>query len=1579
MIIMGKDRKFTFDFAYSPKSSQEQVYKDTVAPLVQSCFSGYNATVLAYGQTGSGKTYTMGSGNITNVLENELGVIPRVIAELFETIEKKKSECEFALRVSFLEIHNEELRDLLDPATAKNKSDKVISIREDPTRGIFVTGIREEEVKSYAEMAGCLERGSLSRTTGSTLMNARSSRSHAIFTIAMEQRQFVNSDDPNAPPEYMSAKFHFVDLAGSERLKRTKADGERMKEGIHINSGLLALGNVISALGDDSRKVAHVPYRDSRLTRMLQDSLGGNSRTLMIACISPADVNFEETLNTLKYANRARNIKNKPIVNRDPNSAQLSALRLQIEDLQAQLSRARGDTVYENIALPPGASGDAVEEIRRLQEETGELRKELSNAQMELERTKQTNVDLKEHLERSVMERDLFRLRLESLGGPVALDSGPSPSEGILQQQLLKIRELELELEQSKGDAEQAQAQLRIMQETLEQDEIIFGEKMREISLLSRTNGEQQQEIERLRSCIRGDIPTVAPTPDDSAQSESDQDGYAGSLEDDGDDYSIDTATADEAEQTSVFGDDEVMTDVKAREFEVNKQVMEKTVRELSTNISLKEDLIRQLEKSQAELQTLKQSYEEKVTELETDVKKTQGEMDRVLAEMNNIESQSSDAKRKMRLQYEHKLEALETQLSTLRKKQESQQSVARMKSQSEVRIKTLQTDIENMKRQKVSLLKKLREESDRFREYMQNSNREITQLKRANLKSTAQVKKLEAENQKKSVMLKRRMEEVAMANAKLKRKEQKEVHPPNSSMRRPPSAPPNLSNSGPRSSPSRPSSANPSVPSTLVSPPQQIPSSPQSLSPASATANSSGGGSQGGVFAGTGRMEAWVSKEVEMWVKKNEKSEVIRNETKRREGLTGELDDCNTKRSHLQIKRERAAAASGGGIRRGSFNEENVFGEEDEKQLLYLEERIESLEEELEYINSKINDARTELAKCHDASDDLFTAKLDAMTSSEYKRLVKMLFARVVRLTQAENTNRSQKQNLELHLQDSQLNLQEALNNLRIAEVDYDRRLTRLEEEHEEKLLFLLQQIDASHHASAPASSATTPSSTTPAAAAPPPSPAARTMGMFLQPRSTSGPVSLQSRSMTGPLPKDFFAKGGLNNGGGEDGGMSEYQFASNQRLLALKEEQISILTKHNAKYAEANCSLQTKQEELLSEKEERERRLELKDNLIQRLKEHIELMHEKIKDPSMSIEVQEPMRDVFARLAAESSYTGTTRARVVAAQEFVGSTAIPRNSKPSRSARTSSTRSIAPPDDDISSNEEREAFKCIHTMTGHSGFVLALAVGGGNLYSASQDSTIKIWDLSRCIETYTLAGHTGFVRTLATSPDGRYLFSAGQDKIIRVWDTRSQNANVKVLTSHTDQVYSLCASGSKLYSGAEDNTIKVWSLEQMQCMRTLSGHKSTVFSLIVNKDTLFSGSRDHSIKVWDAATLDCKRTLHPPHLDGVNAFAVTPTSVFSGSRDKSIKQWDMSSLTTTRSVQAHSDWVCALQAVEESNLLLSASRDSSVRVWDLQEPGECLASMHDHKGPVNAMALSQNLLLTGANDRAIKVWVAQ
>lgn len=361
------DKSFTYDYVFDIGAKQEQIFNDSVLELVQGCLEGYNATVLAYGQTGSGKTYTMGTSFDETALKVEdNGILPRSIGCLFAEIERFKQtnpDREIIVNAQFIELYNEEVIDLIDTQSSSQLAQfneslqdymsnnftnlpsttyrPKIEIHEDQFGGIFINGVSNKLVGSVEETLEILKNGAKIRSTGSTNMNSQSSRSHAIFTLNIKQKslsktpEYASQDDC----QMLNAKFHFVDLAGSERLKRTGATGNRAKEGICINRGLLALGNVISALGDREKIGCHVPYRDSKLTRLLQDSLGGNSRTLMIACVSPSDRDFMETLNTLRYANRARNIKNKVIVNQDKTSQKIAKLMEEIERLKYELAQ----------------------------------------------------------------------------------------------------------------------------------------------------------------------------------------------------------------------------------------------------------------------------------------------------------------------------------------------------------------------------------------------------------------------------------------------------------------------------------------------------------------------------------------------------------------------------------------------------------------------------------------------------------------------------------------------------------------------------------------------------------------------------------------------------------------------------------------------------------------------------------------------------------------------------------------------------------------------------------------------------------------------------------------------------------------------------------------------------------------------------------------------------------------------------------------------------------------------------------------------------------------------------------------
>ncbi|KAL5283822.1 KIF16B family protein [Megaselia abdita] len=331
---------YTFDYSYwsfddkdSNFATQEQVYTDLGTDVVDCAFEGYNACVFAYGQTGSGKTFTMMGA------EGNLGLIPRICEALFNRMKiGQESGTGYKTHVSYLEIYNERVKDLLGLQTKTHG----LRVREHKMLGPYVENLSQHNVGDYDEILECINRGNIQRTTASTNMNDTSSRSHAIFTITFVQAVFMN----DMPSETVS-KIHLVDLAGSERANATGATGQRLKEGAHINKSLVTLGSVISALAEqsnrnsistgDTKKILYIPYRDSTLTWLLKDSLGGNSKTIMIAAISPADCNYSETLSTLRYANRAKNIINKPTINEDPNVKLIRELRDEINKLKFML------------------------------------------------------------------------------------------------------------------------------------------------------------------------------------------------------------------------------------------------------------------------------------------------------------------------------------------------------------------------------------------------------------------------------------------------------------------------------------------------------------------------------------------------------------------------------------------------------------------------------------------------------------------------------------------------------------------------------------------------------------------------------------------------------------------------------------------------------------------------------------------------------------------------------------------------------------------------------------------------------------------------------------------------------------------------------------------------------------------------------------------------------------------------------------------------------------------------------------------------------------------------------------------
>ncbi|RLN67078.1 hypothetical protein BBJ29_004998 [Phytophthora kernoviae] len=419
---------FSFDHVYDQQCTQSTVYENTAKAVVESSLEGYNATIFAYGQTGTGKTYTMEGFNSGSGSVEERGIIPRAIEQIFCHIQANVSaRCRFLVRASYLQIYNESISDLLKPERAN------LTIREDRRRGVFVEGLSEWVVRSPEEIYGLMERGGAMRATGSTKMNELSSRSHAVFIIIAEQSKTTYVDSKGndvAPEEFMAlvnayqarhgganapgnakeggggngtnangtvalhpkleamvrqsfkvGKLNLVDLAGSERVRLSGATGQRLEESKKINQSLSALGNVISAL-TDARGRQHIPYRDSKLTRILEDSLGGNCKTTMMAMVSPALEAMTESLSTLKFANRAKHIKNEAKVNEDlDQKSLLRKYERELKRLRAELEERSRNVVDKRRLLELDeqrrrAEEDKMAAIRALEERSREFMRE---------------------------------------------------------------------------------------------------------------------------------------------------------------------------------------------------------------------------------------------------------------------------------------------------------------------------------------------------------------------------------------------------------------------------------------------------------------------------------------------------------------------------------------------------------------------------------------------------------------------------------------------------------------------------------------------------------------------------------------------------------------------------------------------------------------------------------------------------------------------------------------------------------------------------------------------------------------------------------------------------------------------------------------------------------------------------------------------------------------------------------------------------------------------------------------------------------------------------------------------------
>ncbi|XP_051954333.1 kinesin-like protein KIF3C [Xyrauchen texanus] len=486
-------KSFTFDAVYDACSKQSDLYDETVRPLIDSVLRGFNGTIFAYGQTGTGKTYTM-QGQWLDA--ERRGVIPNSFEHIFTHISRSQNQ-QYLVRASYLEIYQEEIRDLL----TKDHSKK-LELKESADSGVYIKDLSSFVTKNVKEIEHVMNVGNQARSVGFTNMNEHSSRSHAIFIITVECSQL----GPDGQNHIRVGKLNLVDLAGSERQTKTGVQGERLKEATKINLSLSALGNVISALVDG--RSSHVPYRDSKLTRLLQDSLGGNAKTIMVATLGPASYNYEETLTTLRYANRAKNIKNKPRVNEDPKDALLREFQEEIARLKGQLDkrgmltrRKRRSRRLRKIGeggeeeVEEGEEAEDEDEEESLEKDGQEYMKE---QQEKLEREKEAIKDdhslvaeekqklleekerMMRHLKKEQEATDLLTAKFKAMESKLLVGGKNIIDHTNEQQKMLELKRHEI--------AEQTRREREIQQQMLVQDE--------ETVELRETFSSLQQEVE---------------------------------------------------------------------------------------------------------------------------------------------------------------------------------------------------------------------------------------------------------------------------------------------------------------------------------------------------------------------------------------------------------------------------------------------------------------------------------------------------------------------------------------------------------------------------------------------------------------------------------------------------------------------------------------------------------------------------------------------------------------------------------------------------------------------------------------------------------------------------------------------------------------------------------------------------------------------------------------------------------------------------------------------------------------------------------------------------------------------------
>ncbi|XP_036956590.1 kinesin-like protein KIF21B isoform X3 [Acanthopagrus latus] len=1626
-VLLGKDKAFTYDFVFDIDSEQQSIYQACVYKLIEGCFEGYNATVFAYGQTGSGKTYTMGTGFDVNLSQQEQGIIPRAVHQLFEGIQNRRDRAqetgsqppEFKVSAQFLELYNEEILDLFDgsrdPDSRSRKSN--IKIHEDASGSIYTTGVTSRLVHTEEELLQCLKLGALSRTTASTQMNAQSSRSHAIFTIHLcqmrvcQQHQMngggggggggengeLNGVDSSAitQPEFetLMAKFHFVDLAGSERLKRTGATGDRAREGISINCGLLALGNVISALGDQAKKGGHVPYRDSKLTRLLQDSLGGNSRTVMIACVSPSDRDFMETLNTLKYANRARNIKNKVVVNQDKTSQQISALRAEIARLQLELMEYKAG---KRVAGEDGSEGysDLYQENAMLQRESDTLRLRVKAMQETIDhlntrvthllanevstlltKSSEGNEEIGALIQNYIREVEELRSKLleseamnESLRRQAArlstrtpfpsssLSPAPGHPPGSSPAPMSMEAEMTDVLRRAKMDIERLKKKERRQRRM--SPELEKGMKKR-VKLHTHENGENGQSRENGQNGQNGEIDSDDNYAEDIMSPLQEESG----CEDEGEDEEEGREEEDGFDSDESLVDSDSDSDEKAANFQAD-------LADLTCEIEIKQKLIDELENSQRRLLMLKLQYEEKLILLQNKIRDTQLERDRVLQNLMSMENYTEEKANRIKQEYEKRLKEMNRDLLKLQAAQKEHARLLKNQGRYERELKKLQLEVNDMKKAKVALMKQMKEEQQRRRMVEAKRNREIAQLKKEQRRQEYQIRALESQKRQQELVLRRKTQEVTALRRLAKPMSDRvagRVARWNQAT--------SVTDSGAELSASTTASSSEPETARTVSGLVRQWNNKNNVFGYMGESEGSMDGTRvissrkklqrkaAGIGTGVaGRVGSFSKSARQKWQALERRIMDIVMQRMTISNVEADMDRLIKKREELTVQQESLSH------KREVLMADGEGPEAEDRLLQEINEDIEVLNANIDYINDSLSDCQATIVQIEETKDELDSVDTSVVISSCSLAEARHLLDHFLKASIEKSLQVAQKE-AQVRLLEGQLRQTDVIgssHNHMILDA------LREKAEYIPELQALIHNVQQENgYASTDEEPSEFSQASDSSVSQMKESNSQEDIKIKMEPR-LSAQMKAVSAEYLGPILDP------------SSGGKQQHITKSLASLTDIQEDGLSLAT------ASLGFSLSLR-DPYHRERASRTISLPIRGHTFPRQSRGYDtspITRRKSYDrayrptdgytpPSSPPLRTRNDRNVFSRLTSNQTQGSALDKGVI---NPIGGV---------KGGRT------AP-------------LQCVSVAEGHSKPVLCVDATDELLFTGSKDRTCKMWNLVTGQEIVTLKGHPNNVVSVKYCPSSCLVFSVSTS-YIKVWDIRDSAKCVRTLTS-SGQVVSgdVCAgtttrtitfaqgecqinqiainpSGSVLYAAA-GNTVRMWDLNRMQGMGRLTGHIGSVMCLTVGqsllgKDQVITGSKDHYVKVFDVAegtmgNVGPAHNFEPPHYDGIECLAVQGDVLFSGSRDNGIKKWDLEQQELIQQIpNAHKDWVCALAYVPGRPMLLSACRGGMLKVWNVDNFTP-IGEVRGHDSPINAICTNSRQIFTASSDCRVKLW---